>query len=188
MSDLLLLALLLGEPKHGYALKKLAAFITGQRDLHNNVLYPALRKFVNEGWVSSRSVAGNRGQTRVLYSLSAKGKAELLRRLAEFGPKEIVSLEAFRLRVGLFDLLDADSRVRILAARKTWNNAREKRLLDLQTRIKTMGATDWGQESAEFALTLVRLEQEWITRLERKTQLASRAKPFSKASLKRRSA
>ena len=168
MNDLLILALLLGEPKHGYAIKKLAATLTGKDDLHNNLVYPGLRKFMKEGWVTSRAVSGQRGQTRDLYTLTAEGKAELRRRLAEFGPREAASLEAFRLRVGMFDLIAPEARLRILAARNARNAERRERLARLETVMTSLGATEWAFESARFAMGLLKLEQKWIADLQRK--------------------
>jgi len=81
MNDLLLLATLLGGPQHGYALKKQVGLITGQREMHNNLVYPLLRGFGQNGWISKRTAAGQRGQTREVYALTTKGKQELLRRL-----------------------------------------------------------------------------------------------------------
>ena len=48
MNDLLLLAMLLDEPKYGYQLKREAGWITGQDALHSNLVYPLLRRFLND--------------------------------------------------------------------------------------------------------------------------------------------
>jgi DNA-binding PadR family transcriptional regulator len=64
MNDLFLLANLLDDPKHGYALKKQVGLISGQEEMHNNLVYPLLRRFVESGWVRKRQGAGERGQTR----------------------------------------------------------------------------------------------------------------------------
>ena len=100
MNDLLLLATLLGGQQHGYALKKLVGTMTGHRAMHNNLVYPLLKRFVAAGWVSRRKAEGQRGQTRAVYSLTAKGKAVLLARLEEFTEKDRSSGDAFRLRTG----------------------------------------------------------------------------------------
>src|ERR1700752_3802901 len=128
MNDLILLAALLAGPQHGYALKKQVGLITGKRDMHNNLVYPLLRRFVENGWVSKRQAAGQRGQTRELYALTAKGKQELLRRLADFTEKEAPSENEFHLRVGLFAVLEAETRARILAERDRWLAKREETL------------------------------------------------------------
>ena len=55
MNDLILMAALLEGPKHGWALKKLAGFLGGQNAMHNNLVYPLLKKFVAAGWVRRHS-------------------------------------------------------------------------------------------------------------------------------------
>lgn len=64
MTDIIVLATLLGGPKHGYQLKHEAGLILGQTNLHNNLVYPLLRRFTEEGWVTSKTVPGERGQRR----------------------------------------------------------------------------------------------------------------------------
>jgi DNA-binding PadR family transcriptional regulator len=167
MNDLILLAALLAGPQHGYALKKHVGLISGKRDMHNNLVYPLLRRFVENGWVSKRQAAGQRGQTRELYVLTAKGKQELLRRLADFTEKEAPSENEFHLRVGLFTVLDTETRTRILAARDRWLAAREEKLADISTSVDP-GL--WGGEVIQFRREQAHAERAWIARLERKAK------------------
>jgi DNA-binding PadR family transcriptional regulator len=174
MSDLLLLANLLDGPKHGYALKKQVGLISGQEEMHNNLVYPLLRRFVESGWVSKRRGAGERGQTREIYSLTGKGKQELLRRLSEMTSKEMASENAFHLRVGLFAALDAATRGRILAARDCWLAAREERLARL---VAAMDLGLWGGEVVRFRREQTRSERKWLARLKRKAARGDRKSP-----------
>jgi DNA-binding PadR family transcriptional regulator len=167
MNDLILLAALLAGPQHGYALKKQVGLITGKRDMHNNLVYPLLRRFVENGWVSKRQAAGQRGQTRELYALTAKGKLELLRRLADFTEKEASSENEFHLRVGLFAVLDAETRTRILAVRDCWLAKREEALARIAASVDP-GL--WGGEVIEFRREQAQSERAWIARLERKAK------------------
>jgi hypothetical protein len=48
MNDLILLSMLLPGPKHGYKLKHEAGMVFGQEVLHNNLVHPLLRSFLNE--------------------------------------------------------------------------------------------------------------------------------------------
>ncbi len=165
MSDLILLANLLAGPKHGYALKKQVGLISGQSEMHNNLVYPPLRRFVESGWVSQRKGPGERGQTREIYALTKKGRQELLRRLSHFTSKEVTLESAFHLRVGLFSLLDPVHRGRILAARDEWLAEREQRL------ARISGALDigpWGGEVVHFLRDQIRSERKWISHLKRK--------------------
>jgi DNA-binding PadR family transcriptional regulator len=167
MSDLILLAALLSGPQHGYALKKQVGLITGKREMHNNLVYPLLRRFVENGWVNKRRVAGQRGQTRELYALTAKGKQELLRRLAAFTEKEALFEDEFHLRVGLFTLLDPDIRERILTVRDRWLAAREEKLRHI---LASVDPGPWGGEVLQFRREQAQAERAWIARLERKAK------------------
>jgi DNA-binding PadR family transcriptional regulator len=165
MNDLLLLATLLGGPQHGYALKKQVGLITGQREMHNNLVYPLLRRFEENGWISKRTAAGQRGQTREIYALTNKGKQELLRRLGQFTSKDASSENAFRLRVGLFSVLDSDTQKRIVAERDGWLAAREQNLARLAAAVD-LGL--WSGEVVRYFREETRRERRWIVALQRK--------------------
>ena len=113
MNDLVILALLLPGPKHGYQLKREAGIILGHEALHNNLVYPLLRRFTTSQWVSRKTVPGQRGQTRNQYSLTALGRKELLDQLNSFTEQDARSADAFRIRVSLFGLLKPEARARI---------------------------------------------------------------------------
>ena len=164
MNDLLLLATLLGGPVHGYALKKQAGLIVGQAELHNNLVYPLLRRFIDNGWVSKRSAAGERGQTRDVYTLTPNGKHELLRRLNTFTEKEAASEGEFNLRVGMFFALDRGARDVVLRERDRWLAAREERLTKLQDNID-VGV--WGGKVVRFLRERTKAERKWIAGLVR---------------------
>jgi DNA-binding PadR family transcriptional regulator len=164
MNDLLLLAMLLGGPTHGYALKKRAGWLTGQKNLHNNLVYPLLGKFRQAGWINQKTGKGQRGQTREVYSLTAKGKAELLRRLQEFTERDAASDSAFRLRIGMFFALKAEARTRILQARDSYLEQREEKYAHLAS---VMDLGKWGGETTAFLRDQVRAERKWISRLKK---------------------
>ena len=182
MNDLILLAALLDGPKHGWVLKKLAGWVTGHGDMHNNLVYPLMKKFVAQGWVRRRAEAGHRGQTRAVYSLTLIGNKELFRRLNQFGEKEAASATEFRLRVGLFHLLSAEARKRILYERGCWLSAREERFAALQGQLAAMKPGAWGPEVVDFLIAEVRAERKWIAALEKKSnQLADSGAGHNKA-------
>jgi DNA-binding PadR family transcriptional regulator len=164
MNDLLLLSTLLPGPKHGYALKKQIAQITGQSEMHNNLVYPLLKRFVAQGWVSRRQTGGERGQTREIYAITAKGRLELARRLSDFPPKAASSAEAFSFRIGLFDILDAPARVHILDEREKWLSRRA----DTLAGISTMKLSEWPNEVVDFLHAQAKAEQKWIARLKKR--------------------
>jgi DNA-binding PadR family transcriptional regulator len=167
MNDLILLAALMEGPQHGYALKKLAGFLLRHDDLHNNLVYPLLRRFLDNSWVVKRTTDGQRGQKRDLYALTAKGKLELLQRLSRFTEKEASSEDGFRLRVGLFSVLDRDTRERILEQRDRFLARRQARLETIHNDMAAMNADAWGYSVLRFYLSQVRAERKWITGLKR---------------------
>ncbi len=132
MTDLIMLSTLLAGPKHGYQLKREAGMILGQGVLHNNLVYPLLRRFMDQGWVTRRESAGERGQTRLRYLITATGKRELVARLSAFNDQDARSSDAFRLRVGLFQLLAPHMRKTILEHREKYLTGRIQHLQVMQ--------------------------------------------------------
>ena len=158
-----MLSMMLGGPKYGYQLKREAGWIMGQA-MHNNLVYPSLRRFLQEGWVSKKAVPGERGQTRQQYALSAEGRRHLFERLGEFGDTEAASEDAFHLRVGLFPMLKSEVRENIVGRREAWLQARDQRLAALQAHME-LGK--FGGEIVRHMRKQVEMELEWIRHLRR---------------------
>ena len=170
MNDLLLLSLLLAGPQHGYALKKRAGLITGQPAMHNNLVYPLLRRFVDSKWVKQNRAAGERGQTRQMYSLTPQGRRVLGERLARFEDADAHSAEAFHLRVGLFELLTPHVRREILDKRETYLKDTAAKFARLETEISLSG---YPAEVVHFLRERTRAELNWIDRI-RKIESAAK--------------
>jgi DNA-binding PadR family transcriptional regulator len=162
MNDLLILALLLQGPKHGYALKKGASMIFGPRDMHNNLVYPLLRRFVAQKWVTVKSAKGLRGQTRQIYSLTAAGRDALTSRLRDFTPFDAESMEQFSVRVGLFGILPPEDRVAILDRRKAYLEERTARLSAIEERGDVSG---FAGQVVSFLSGTAQNELAWIEKL-----------------------
>jgi DNA-binding PadR family transcriptional regulator len=173
MNDLLILSILLAGPKHGYGLKQEAGLILGQESMHNNLVYPLLRRFVSEGWVKQKSAPGERGQTRKLYALTPLGRRTLIERLSEFGEQEARSPEAFVLRVGLFMVLSPEVRERILNARENALRARDERFATLQQGME-LGV--YGGDIVRYLRQGIKTELSWISRL-RQLEKKQKGKP-----------
>jgi DNA-binding PadR family transcriptional regulator len=163
MNDLLILSIMLGGAKYGYQLKREAGMIMGQA-LHNNLVYPSLRRFLEEGWVTKKAVPGERGQTRQQYVLSAEGRRHLFERLSEFSEADASSEGAFHLRVGLFPGLKAEVRESILGRRENWLHGRGQHLAALQA---NMELGKFGGEIVRHMRTQIEMELEWTRRLRR---------------------
>ena len=171
MNDLLLLALMLGGPKYGYQLKREAGWMTGQDALHNNIVYPMLRRFSDEGWVSKKTVPGERGQTRQQYALTAAGRRILMDRLSQFSEADASMKETFRLRVGLFSFLKAQVRESILTAREQRLERQDERLVSLRGK---MDLGKFGGEIVRYMRKEIAMEQGWIQRLRRMAKATPR--------------
>ncbi|HET6176929.1 MAG TPA: PadR family transcriptional regulator [Candidatus Sulfotelmatobacter sp.] len=164
MNDLLLLSMMLANPKYGYQLKREAGWILGQQALHNNLVYPAMRRFLQEGWVTKKAVPGERGQTRQQYVLTAEGRRYLFERLNEFGEADASSENSFHLRVGLFPALKPETREAVLALRENYLQSRDQRLADLQA---NMELGKFGGEIVRYMRKQIEMESGWILHLRR---------------------
>jgi len=164
MTDLILLATLLDGPKHGYQLKKQAGMIFGQGAIHNNLVYPLLRRFTEHGWVSKKSAAGERGQTKQQYAITAAGRKELIDRLSDFNQEAARAEDGFRIRVALLAMLPNTSQANILAARDHALATQDAHLTALQ---KAVELTVYPAEVVKFMREQIALERKWIRRLEK---------------------
>ena len=164
MNDLLMLAMLLAGPKYGYQLKREVGWMTGPGELHNNIVYPLLRRLLEEGWVSKKSVPGERGQTRQQYALTAEGRRFYFERIRQFSEDDASSEEAFFLRVGVFEALPFESRQAILSTREAFLQRRDQRLKTLQ---ENMELGKFGGEIVRHMRKQIARELEWIRHLRR---------------------
>lgn len=163
MTDLVLLTALLSGPAYGYALKRTAGLIFGSGVLHNNIVYPLLKKFVESGWVEQKTVPGDRGQQRKQYRITAAGKRYLMQQIATFDERDAANDGAFLFRVAMFDLLPEKRRKEILAARKAYLAARISELDELN---KTGTPKSFSGIVLAHFQDLVRDELKWISGLE----------------------
>jgi len=165
MADLIILAILLAGPQHGYALKKRAGLVLNQPALHNNTIYPLLNRFIERGWVSRKETDGQRGQTRQVYSLTRAGRDELIERLSAFDDKQARSENEFHLRVSLFELLPSETRQSILAARTAVLDQRDDHLHRLQKSERLSG---FNAEVVAYKRQQIESEIQWIRKLSRR--------------------
>jgi DNA-binding PadR family transcriptional regulator len=164
MNDLLLLLPLWEAPKHGYRLKKEAGLFLGANELHNNIVYPLLRRFASQGLIRKKVVKGERGQNRQLYSLTPRGREEVVQRLREFGEPTSSSAEQFLLRAGMFGALETADRERILAERERVIRERAQMLARVSD---TFDMDAYGSEVIRYLTGRLRFESAWIKRLRR---------------------
>jgi DNA-binding PadR family transcriptional regulator len=163
MNELVLLAALLRSPAYGYALKETAGLIFGSRTMHPNVVYPLLKKFMQNGWVEQSTRPGDRGQTRKQYRITAAGKKYLFEQLSTFGEQDAADDGAFLFRVAFFDIFSMAKRGAILAARRSFLISRAAQLAELRKGTQT---GSFGSVALDRVQNLVTDELRWIRKLE----------------------
>ena len=132
--------------------------------MHNNLVYPLLRRFTTEDWVTKKSMPGERGQTRQQYAITRLGRRELIARLGEFGESDASSFSHFITRVGMFVLLEEPVRNLVLQQRESYLQHREERLAAMRQNVE-LGI--YGGEVVRYLLEQIESERAWIRRLHR---------------------
>jgi DNA-binding PadR family transcriptional regulator len=90
MLELAILGFLHETPLHGYELRKRVAALTGHiKPIAESTLYPAIKRLEKAGWLRRDPQPGSVAAPRHVLSLTAAGRAELMRRLAEPDALEI---------------------------------------------------------------------------------------------------
>jgi DNA-binding PadR family transcriptional regulator len=168
--DVLLLSQLARRPSHGYELRRRVEAATGIK-LHNNSLYPALRRFGEAGAVT-RSLEPQEGRPpRHVYTLTDVGRELLHDQLADL-PDELAGDEAeFLARLAGFGRLTPPERRGVLAARGRVLAERRTRLAGLAEAAAPGADTDtadpWAALVLDEVLRRIREEQAWLERLAR---------------------
>jgi len=114
--EVLILSHLAKEPRHGYELRRRVEATTGF-GLHNNSLYPALRRFEEAGAVTRTEEPQEGRPPRLVYALTPPGRELLHDMLADLPPDQADDSNEFMARLGQFGLLEPGERLAVLAAR-----------------------------------------------------------------------
>jgi DNA-binding PadR family transcriptional regulator len=159
--DIVILRHLLKRPAHGYDLRKRVEATTGFV-LHNNSLYPALKRFEEAGAVTRTPQAQEGKPPRHVYEITPVGRELLHDMLAELPPELAGDEGEFLARLGQFSLLSPDERRAVLDARDAALGARETHLTGLRDRAT---GEPWGRKVTEELLRRVVAERQWLVRL-----------------------
>lgn len=151
-----LLGLLSQNPLHGYELRKRLTAIYGPfRALSFSVLYPQLRRMLENGLIQENVVnpAGRSRRSRIVYHLAPKGE-ERFAKLTDTVSPDTWEDEGFEVRFAFFGPTSRPNRVRILEGRH--RRLREKAEIlrsDLEKRDGGMDKylDEWRRHSLESA-------------------------------------
>lgn len=90
MLELAILGFLHDAPLHGYELRKRITALTGHvKPVAESTLYPAIKRLEKAGLLARETRPGTGAAPRHVLSLTAGGRTELRRRLAEPAPADI---------------------------------------------------------------------------------------------------
>ncbi len=161
--EILILRRLRAGPAHGYELRKRVEQTTGFV-LHNNSLYPALRRFEEAGAVTKTAEPQPGRPPRLVYTLTAVGHELLHDMLADLPPDQAADPAEFVARLGQFSLLTSAERAVVLASR---TRAVREQLAHLETMRDLAGETGeyWGVITTRELIRRHRQELDWLAEL-----------------------
>ncbi|MEU7876239.1 PadR family transcriptional regulator [Dactylosporangium sp. NPDC049140] len=164
--DIVILSHLQRGPVHGYELKRNVSATTAYA-LHNNTLYPALRRFEEAGAVVKTAEQQEGRPPRHVYELTDLGRELLHDMLADLPAEQAGDEPEFLTRLGQFEHLTPDERRRVLAARASAlrDQAAHMRQLAEKTERSPRNHHWGGLVVAELAGRVER-ELAWVARLE----------------------
>jgi len=114
--EILILRRLRSGPAHGYELRKRVEQTTGFV-LHNNSLYPALRRFEEAGAVTKTAEPQQGRPPRLVYTITDVGHELLHDMLADLSADQAADDSEFLARLGQFSLISSAERAAVLGAR-----------------------------------------------------------------------
>ncbi|GAA3150131.1 MULTISPECIES: PadR family transcriptional regulator [Nonomuraea] len=106
MLELAILGFLAEGPLHGYELRRKVATLSGHaRPVSDGSLYPAINRLVEAGLLDRRAEPGAVAARRQTLTLTAQGRADLLRRLREPAEHDITDGSRFFTILAFLSLL-----------------------------------------------------------------------------------
>jgi DNA-binding PadR family transcriptional regulator len=161
--EILILRRLRAGPAHGYELRKRVEQTTGIV-LHNNSLYPALRRFEEAGAVTKTAQPQEGRPPRLVYTLTAVGHDLLHDMLADLPPDQAADPAEFMARLGQFSLISYPERAVVLAAR---TRAVRDQLAHFETMLDLAAASGerWGAVATRELIRRHRQELAWLADL-----------------------
>jgi DNA-binding PadR family transcriptional regulator len=165
--EILILRRLRSGPAHGYELRKRVEETTGFV-LHNNSLYPALRRFEEAGAVTKTAEPQEGRPPRLVYTLTDVGRELLQDMLADLPAEQAGDEAEFMARLGQFTLLTPAERAGVLASRA---RAVRGQLTHYQT-MRTLAAEHGERWGALATAELIRRHEQELTWLAELGELA----------------
>jgi DNA-binding PadR family transcriptional regulator len=161
--EILILRRLRGGPAHGYELRKRVEETTGFV-LHNNSLYPALKRFEDAGAVTKSTEQHEGRPPRLVYTLTDVGRDLLHHMIADLSPEAAADDGEFMARLGQFSLINPVERAAVLAARTQALRTRLTHFRTMRDRATEHGE-HWGALVTAELIRRDEQELDWLARL-----------------------
>jgi DNA-binding PadR family transcriptional regulator len=166
MLSLAVLGFLAEEPLHAYELRRRISDLMGHaRPVSDGALYPALNRLQKSGLLARHAEESATGPTRQVFSLTAEGRAELLRRLAEPTDIEISDGSSFFTLLAFLGHLPATSdQARVLRRRLAFLTTPASFFHEDGRPVRAAEATDrYRKGMLIMARAQSKAEREWLT-------------------------
>ena len=174
--EILILRRLRSGPAHGYELRKRVEQTTGFV-LHNNSLYPALRRFEEAGAVTKTAEPQQGRPSRLVYALTEVGHELLHDMLADLPADQAADDSEFLARLGQFSLISSAERAVVLGARTRAVHELLTHAQTMRDRAEASGER-WGALVTTELIRRYAHELAWLAEL---SELATRPEPEADA-------
>ncbi len=169
-SEIVILAMLMPGPRHGYEIKKdVDRALGGMVALNNKTLYLALKRFEEMGAVTRQVIVQEGKPNRHIYELTERGIEVLQASLRDFGPEQAGVDAEFFTRVSFFDFLEVPEQETILRSRLAYLQRGLEYLNSLQEMAdedegcaKIIPSRTHAKRVLAFHIKRIRDEYEWI--------------------------
>jgi DNA-binding PadR family transcriptional regulator len=158
-----MLRVLADQPQHGYEIKKRVERILGGRSINNNVLYPALRRFEDQGAIQRVDARADPGRPpRHVYRLTDTGHDLLQAMIRDSDPALLGDDNEFQVRVAFFGDIDVSDRLKIIGVRR---EIVERWIAHIGSLRPDAQSQPWGLRVMDFTLERFRHELAWLDTL-----------------------
>jgi DNA-binding PadR family transcriptional regulator len=161
--EILILRRLSGGPAHGYELRKRVEETAGVT-LHNNSLYPALKRFEEAGAVTKTTQVSEGRPPRLVYTLTDTGRELLHDMLADLPPEHAADDVEFLTRLGQFSLITPSERTVVLGNRTAAVRGRLTHLRAMRD-LAAARAERWGGLVTDELIRRDERELDWLAGL-----------------------
>lgn len=161
--ELLILIQIEMAPKYGYEIKKeIQKDIGYLTDVNHNMLYPTLRRFTEQGFITKKTIEQDARPNQNVYEITEAGKTKITDLINEFSEKQAKHQIEFLIRVSLFQRISEENQLRILNMRK---KELESLWSDLKKREDQHVDDLYRQSVLQVSISQVRGELVWINEL-----------------------